>query len=187
MLKKILIIMLVSIVTPIFANIGDNPGYQFISQKDYDYRFSDNENTAIWRFIIVPDFNKKYKQIKSTNDPATILAMFSFMLKKNKEERMKEYIFNCDTSLNINYLIKGLFYFSQQNYSQSINYLKQFNGDEYIFLKNLLIADCKYELLTDKGNYQFAIEIYQVVLDGTDNQQNKRIVNNRIRYIRYRR
>jgi predicted negative regulator of RcsB-dependent stress response len=87
--------------------------------------------------------------------------------------------------LDINNLIKGLYYFSKKQYNQAIAHLEKFKNKEYRFLQLLIIADCKYEMLQDKKNYKTIISAYQIALDCTDNEQNKTIINNRIKYIKY--
>ncbi|MDO9614951.1 MAG: hypothetical protein Q7J86_10580 [Bacteroidota bacterium] len=99
---------------------------------------------------------------------------------------MEKYILSCDNSSDIYHLINGLYYFSKNQYSKAIDHLEKFENEEYAFLKLLLIADCKYELLRDKKNYQLIIGEYQLAMDHTENEQNKSMINNRIKYIKYR-
>ena len=186
MIKKILIILLILISPKSFASIGDNSDFWIVSQNDYSKMVSKGQDVVLTRYIVVPDFDKKYKDILATNDEHALLAKFSFMLKKGNNARMDKYIKDCDVSLDINNLIKGLYYFSRKKYSHAIAYLEELNNEDFIFLKLLLIADCKSELQHDKKNYKSIIEAYQIAIDCTDNEQNKSIVNNRIKYIRYR-
>ncbi|MFQ3579046.1 MAG: hypothetical protein SNJ71_02765 [Bacteroidales bacterium] len=185
MVKKILILFIVLISVNSFARIGDNNNYWIISQNDYNDRISKNKDVLLRRYIIVPSIDKKFKDILETKDEKTLLAKFSFMLNKNKVSWIDKYINNCDNSLDINNLIKGLYYFSKKQYNQAIVHLEKLENKEYRFLQLLIIADCKYEMLQDKKNYKTIIGAYQVALDCTDNEKNKTIINHRIKYITY--
>lgn len=185
MIKRILILLFVLISVPTFANIGLNDKFWIISQNDFNSRISKGQDIVLRRYVVVPSIDKKYKDIFDTKDEKAILAMFSFMLKKNKSTWIEKYIKNCDNLLDINNLIKGLYYFSKNQYSQAIVHLEKLDNDEYTFLKLLLIADCKYESLQDKKNFKAIIEHYQIAMDCTNNDQNKSIINKRIKYIKY--
>lgn len=183
--RKILILLLILISSHIFAGIGNNTDFWIVSQNEYSNRILKGKDVILRRYIVIPGFDKNYKDIFETTDENALLAKFSFMLKKNKSSLIEKYIKNCDNSSDINSLIKGLYYFSQNQYSQAIVYLEMPGNEEYKFLKLLLIADCKYELLHDKKNYKSIIGAYQNAMDNTDNDQNKSIINNRIKYIKY--
>jgi tetratricopeptide (TPR) repeat protein len=185
MIKKLLFLVLVLISANSFAKIGDNNDYWIISQNDYNERISKGKDVLLRRYIIVPSIDKKYKDLFETRDEKALLAKFSFMLNRNKASWIDKYIKNCDNSLDINNLIKGLYYFSKKRYNQAIAHLENIENSEYRFLQLLMIADCKYEMLQDKKNYKTIIGAYQVALDCTDNEQNKAIINNRIKYIKY--
>jgi hypothetical protein len=186
MIKRTLILLLILISTNLFARIGDNNDYWIISQADYDARISKGKDVILRRYIIVPSIDKKYKNICETSDEKHLLAKFSFMLYINKVSWMDRYINNCDNTLDINNLIKGLYYFSKKQYSQAIANLERLENTEYKFLQLLMIADCKYEMLQDKKNVKTIIGAYQIAMDCAYNEQNKSIINNRIKYIKYR-
>lgn len=186
MIKKILILILVLISANSFARIGDNDNYWIISQNDYNDRISKGKDVVLRRYFVVPFIDKKYKDILETKDEKALLAKFLFMLNKNKVSWIDKYIKNCDHSLDINNLIKGLYYFSKMQYKQAIAHLEKLENKDYDFLQLLIMADCKYEMLQDKKNYKTIIGAYQAALDCTDNEQNKAIINNRIKYIKYR-
>ncbi|MGE0076345.1 MAG: hypothetical protein AB7S48_00645 [Bacteroidales bacterium] len=185
MIKKILILLLILISTKSFAKIGNNKFYWIISRAEYETRISEGKDVILRRYIIVPSMDKAYKNIFETKDENAILAKFSFMLYKNKRSWINEYINSCDSTLDINNLIYGLYCFSINRYSQAITYLEKLKSEEFNFLKLLMIADCKYEMLQDKKNYKAIIGAYQTAMDNTDNEQNKSIINNRIKYIKY--
>ena len=185
MVKRIQIFLLMLISLPTLGSIGINKDFWIISQNDFNNRISKGHDVVLKRYIVMPNIDKKYEDIFETRDEKALLAKFSFLLKKNKSTMIEKYIKNCDNSLDINNLIKGLYYFSKNEYSQAIIHLEKLGNEEYSFLKLLLIADCKYELLHDKQNYKSIIGVYQIAMDNTNDEQNKSIVNNRIKYIKY--
>lgn len=183
--RKILILLLILFSSQIFARVGNNADFWILSQNEYSNRILKGKDVILRRYIVIPGFDKNYKDIFETTDNEALLAKFSFMLKKNKSSLIEKYIINCDNSLDINNLIKGLYYFSKKQYSRAIVYLEMPGNEDYKFFKLLLIADCKYEMLQDKKNYKSIIGVYQIAMDNTDNEQNKSIINNRIKYIKY--
>lgn len=185
MIKKLLVLFLVLISAQSYARIGDNGSYRIITQKEYNDKISKRKDAILKRYVVVPSFDKKYRGILETNDGEAILAKFSFMLYKNKVAWIKKYVRNCDNSLDINHLIKGLYYFSKKQYDQAIVHLEKYENTGFRFLQLLLIADCKFEMLQDKKNYKTIIGAYQSAYDCSDDEQNKTIINNRIKYIKY--
>ena len=184
MIKKILVLLIIFISSQSFA--GEYTDFWIVSQNDYNILVSKGKDVLLRRYIIVPDIDKKYKDIFETKDEEALLAKFSFMLKKSKMNRIDKYINACDNSLNVNNLIKGMYYFSKKQYIKAILYLEMSDNENFKFLKFLMIADCKYELIWDKKNFKPIIDAYQIVMDNTDSEQNKSIVKNRIKYVRYR-
>ena len=171
---------------PVYAKIGTNRDYTIISQNDYNTNLTKGKDVVLKRYIVVPDFNKNYKEIFNINDPETILSMFSFMLKKDKHEEIDQYISSCNKSEDIGLLLNGLYYFSEKAYSQSIVYLEEIHDVKFSFLRSLLIADSKYELLEDKKDYKSILPFYQISLDQAQSEQQKSIIKNRIKFIKYR-
>jgi len=186
MIKKLFFLLLTLISLQTFANIGINPDFWIISQKVYNNRVSKGKDVILYRYIIVADFDKNYKNIFNTKDEDALLSMFSYMLYKNKTSLIEKYIANYDPSLKINTLISAMYYFSKKEYSKSIAYLLTFENKKYSFLKQLLLADCNYELLSDKNNFNSVIKLYQDALDTAETEQYKALVNNRIKFIKYR-
>lgn len=168
-----------------FAKIGTNTDFWILSENEYNDRLLKGKDVVLRRYVVVPGIDKTYKDIFETTDEQALLAKFSFMIKKNKASLVEKYIQNCDHSLDINNLIKGLHFFSTNDYSQAIDHLEKFENEEYLFLKQLLIADCQYELLHNKKNYKSIMGAYQMAMDSTNYEQNKSIVSNRIKYIKY--
>lgn len=185
MINKVLTFLLVLISAQTFARVGTNSDYWILSQNEYNARVSKGKDVTLRRYIVIPDHDKKYKDILETTDEKSLLAKFSFMLKRNKSALIEKYILSCDNLSDIHHLINGLYCISKKQYSRTIDHLEKFENEEYAFLKSLLIADCKYELLRDKKNYQLIIGEYQTAMDNADNEQKKSIINNRIKYIKY--
>lgn len=183
--RKILILLLVLTSFEAFAKIGANVDFWILSENEYNDRMQKGKDVVLRRYVVVPGIDKAYKDILETTDEKALLAKFSFMVQKNKGSLVEKYINSCDHSLDINNLIKGLYFFSENQYLQAITHLKKVEDDGYLFLKQLLIADCQYEMLHDKKNYKSIMGGYQVAMDATNHEQNKSIINNRIKYIKY--
>lgn len=186
MKKKFLILFLILFSTPAFARIGDNKDFWIISQSDYNKRISKGRDVTIRRYIVVPDFDKNFKDILETKDESPVLAKFSFMLSRNKRVWIDKLIENHEIRPEINELIKGLYYFSKKQYADALIHFEKINNQEYTFLKYLLIADCKYELASEARDVRTGIEVYQAAMDQSKNELEKLIINNRIKHIRYR-
>lgn len=185
-MRTITFFFLIILSTPVFSKIGANRDFTIISLNDYNINLKKGRDVILKRYIVVSDFNKNYKEIFNINDPDIILSMFSFMLKKNKSKEISRYIINCDKSKDVGLLLNGLYYFSEKEYSQSIRYLEKIQDVKFTFLKSLLIADCNYELLEDKKDYKSILQFYQISLDLAKTEQQKSIIKNRMKFIRYR-
>ena len=186
MIKKTILFFLVLISIPTFGKIGINRNYSIISHADYNKRQNKGQDILLCRCIVIPNYNKNFKEIMQVKDQNLLLATFSFMLRKNKQRKMEEYIFQCDTSIEINNLLCGLYYFSLKDYRKALDYFEKYKNLEFQFLKYLLVADCNYELLENKKNYKLILELYQAAFDISKNEQNQSIINNRIKFIKYR-
>lgn len=185
-MKKILILFLILVSTQVFARIGENRDFWIISQSDFNKRISKGRDVTLRRYIVVPDFDRNFKEILETTDKQKVLAKFSFMLRRNKKVWIDKYIENQNNRLEKNELIKGLYYFSRKQYSNALIHFEKINNDEYAFLKYLLIADCKYELNYGSKDAKNSIELYQPAMDKSNNELEKLIINNRVKYIRYK-
>jgi len=178
------LLFLLFISTQLFARIGDNNDFCIISQNEYNTLVSEGKDLVSERYIVVPAIDENFKDIHETRDEISKLAKFSFLLSKNKYELVDDILKNCNDTCNFTNLLKGFYYFSVNQYFQSISYLEKVENNDYKFLKLLLIADCKYEILQDKRRYNMVVAAYQQALDNTDNEQNKTIITNRIKYIK---
>jgi len=170
-MKKILILFLILVSTQVFARIGENRDFWIISQSDFNKRISKGRDVTLRRYIVVPDFDRNFKEILETTD---------------KQKGIDKYIENQNNRLEKNELIKGLYYFSRKQYSNALIHFEKINNDEYAFLKYLLIADCKYELNYGSKDAKNSIELYQPAMDKSNNELEKLIINNRVKYIRYK-
>lgn len=186
MRKRILALILFIVTVPVLAKVGENPDFWIMSQKEYDYRVSSGKDVILRRYIVVPHTDKSYKSILELDSDNDILYKFSYMLQKNKKRKISDYILNYDRNKEINFLIVGLYLFSQKQYSEAIKSFEQFNNPEYKFLKYLLIADCKYESLSIKSDYKTVLEHYQIALDIAQSDREKKLIKNRVKFIKYR-
>jgi len=185
MKKSFLVILIILFSISLQAKVGINGGFYIISQADYEKRVLDGKDVAARRYIVVPFCDKHYKDIFVTKDEKALLSKFSYLLLKGKTKSLDKYIANCDTTLEINNFIKGLYHFSNMQYSIALTYFEKKGNRDFEFWKQLLIADCKYELLNDKKKYKPVLELYQKALDMSNDPINKGIVNNRIKYLKY--
>lgn len=183
--KRALVLLLFLVSIPIQASIGSNNDFFIITQSDFINKKLLDKDLVLKRYLVVPKIEKRYSDILKINDEDLILAKFSSMLKNGDDYWMDKYIQNCDDSLDVNYLIKGLYYFSKKHYNRSLPYLNKVNNKKYRFLKFLLIADCAYEMLEDKKKYNPVLEAYQTAMDQSSTNDQKTLINNRIKYIRY--
>jgi hypothetical protein len=186
MRKTLLILFFIIIPSYTFPGIGENKDYSIISQNDYSKLISRGRDVTLRRYLVVPNLDNNFKNIFDTTDERVALAKFSFMLRKNKRAWIEKYLENNDNSLGINDLIKGLYYFSKKQYTEALIHLGNFNNEENKFLKYLLIADCEYELLPGTEDYKTRIEVYQNAMNHAISELDRKIINNRIKYIRYR-
>lgn len=101
MIKRILTLILFLIPLQTFASIGDNTDFWIISQNDYVNRISKGKDVILRRYIVVPNIDKKFKNIFEIKDEKAILAKFSFMLKRNKNGWIEKYITAVQDKLNL--------------------------------------------------------------------------------------
>jgi hypothetical protein len=185
-MKRILLILFFIFISPrIMAQIGENRDFWITTESDFAKRISKGRDVTLRRYIVVPDFDKNFKNILETTDEYAVLAKFSFMLRRNKTAWIDKYIENHVNKSEVNDLIKGLYYFSKKEYGNALIYLEQDNDNKYIFLKEVLIADCRYELKDFKDSKN-SIELFQSSMDKASNDLEKIIVSNRIKHIRYK-
>jgi len=185
MIKRLLFLLVVMTSSSAIAGIGVNNEFGIISQNDFSIWVSKGKDVVLTRLLVVPSIDKNYKDIFEVEDESAIFAKFCFMLKKNKAAWIEKFMNNSSEGLRISPLIKGLYYFSQNQYVQAIMHLEKVSGEEYQFLKLLLLSDCHYELLQNKKNYKSILAAYQLAMDCTDDEQSKLIVHNRIKFIKY--
>lgn len=183
--NKILLISFIIAAIPSLAKVGKNYGFFLASQQEYENRVFGGGGVVLRRYLIVPAMDKKYKDIFKTQDPMALISKFAYMLHRDKGSAIERYISTCDHALDINHLLKALYWFSKKQYSEAILSLEKYTGEEHRFLALLLIADCQYEMLPDKTKYNTILDEYQVALDSTDNPTFKAVIRDRIKYIKY--
>ena len=185
-MRKILLFILFSInFSTVAAKIGNNREYSIISVQDFDKRISNGRDAVLKRFILVPYMDRNYRDIFETNNPEATMAKFFYLLSINKRSWIERYMESVSTQHELVDLLKGLYFFSHEQYTSALSHLERVNNLEFEFLKSLLIADCKYELGVKANHGKPGVEIYQSVMDNAHNIFEKLLVNNRVKYVRY--
>jgi len=165
------------------AQFGENKNYRLISSEKYQLRIDRNKDILLRRYIVVPAFDKNKKLIFITNNPDSILIGAATLLRKGKSYKVLEYIQNCNQTENVNNLIAGLYWLSKNNYEKAHSFLLNMEIEKHNFLQLLLIADCEYEL--NRTAKQNAIISYQKAYDIATNENERQIIRNRIKFIKY--
>jgi tetratricopeptide (TPR) repeat protein len=185
MKTKVCVLLLLALSLQIRAQMGSNESFWIIAQDDFNERLEKHKDVVLRRYVVVPDIDKKFKQFSTDLNDSQWLAKFSFVLKKNKVPWIEKYMENLNPESEIYPLIKALYFFSKKQYQSALTSLQKLNSKDYEALKLLLIADCRYELLADKRDYKPVLEAYQQAIDKSPDEQNKLIINNRIKFIKY--
>lgn len=86
----------------------------------------------------------------------------------------------------VNHLIAGLFHVLKSEFQLADQELALYQGIAFVFIKNLLRADCRAELLQGGKDLKPIIQEYQAALDCTENENYRDLIRNRIKYLRYR-
>jgi hypothetical protein len=119
---------------------------------------------------------------------SNILASTYSLLEAKKYARLSEYLEKIETNSPDYYLAKALYHISKSEYQEATHFLRKITANSYDLLKQLLLVDVSYELARLDGsvNYKSFLQDYQSIIDNhSDNEQLKKIVAVRIRYIRY--
>ncbi|MGE4287544.1 MAG: hypothetical protein AB7E36_02555 [Salinivirgaceae bacterium] len=182
---KACVLFLLMLSLQIQAQMGSNELYWIIAQDDFNERLEKHKDVVLRRYVVVPAMDKKFKQLSTDLNDSQWLAKFSFVLKKNKELWIEKYMEKLNPESEIYPLIKALYFFSKKQYQSALTSLQNVNTTDYEALKLLLIADCQYELLADKRDYKTVLKAYQQAIDNSPDEQNKLIINNRIKFIKY--
>ena len=119
---------------------------------------------------------------------SAILGSTYSLLEARKYAKLSEYLETIQTDSPDYYLAKTLYHISKAEYQEAADFLRRISENSYNLLKQLLFIDVSYELARLNGsvNYRKFLQDYQSLIDNhPDNEQLKKIVSVRIRYIRY--
>lgn len=181
----VLVVLLVLGCQGMSARIGNNKEFWLITQAEYNKMIYLDKDVVSKRYIVLPSIDKKYRDLFKTQDEEALLAKFSYLLVKNHQEWMNRYVETCDTTLEVNGLIKGLYYLSKEHYLLAMKYFEKMDGEKHCFLRLVLIADCRFELMQDRNERKSVIAAYQRAMDVASDRQERDFVQNRMKYIRY--
>lgn len=121
-------------------------------------------------------------------DSSKILDSTYKLLSIKKYSKLYNYLSKNQSDSPDYFLAKTLYHISKTEYQDAADNLRKINDGTYDLLKQLLSIDLSYELAKIKGSKDFKkfLHDYQMLIDKyPDNEQLKRIVSLRIRYIRY--
>jgi hypothetical protein len=159
--------------------------YEIVSLKDY---FSKAKQK---KYIVVPCDIKSYKLNKQDNNPDYVISWAFYLCINEKSNDLVKYIReltkSSDKGDSIADLLNGIYYFYHDNFAVAITSFDKYNGSKYLFLKYLLIADSKYEMLVDKYDWPNLIADYQKAYDNTQKTEYKKLITDRILCARYQR
>jgi hypothetical protein len=119
---------------------------------------------------------------------SVILSSTYSLLEMRKYEKLSRYLETVQSDSSDYYLAKALYHISRTEYQQAVGCLNKIDDSSYHILKELLSIDVAYELsrLGGSANYRQFLQDYQLLIDNhPGNEQLKKIVSVRIRYIRY--
>lgn len=185
--KQLVLLFILLFLTTSLSPVGENRDFRITTENDFKESIQNNKDLVFTRCLVVPAFDKKTKDINETTDKQALLAKFAYLLSTNQRFKMEDYLNTCDNSLEIHQLFRALYHLSLEQYTLTIDYLGKVESQEYRFLKSLLLADCRYEVMVFEGNidYQAILSAYQTAMDNASNEQQTVLVKNRIKYIRY--
>ena len=119
---------------------------------------------------------------------SNILASTYSLLEARKYAKLSEYLETMQTDSPYYYLAKTLYHISKSEYQEAAEFLGKVSENSYDLLRQLLLIDVSYEIARLNGsvNYKNFLQDYQSLIDKhSHNEQLKKIVSVRIRYIRY--
>jgi hypothetical protein len=169
----------------IFAQNEVLSNYEIVSEKEY---FS---KTKPKKYIIVPCEIKSKKLTNQEKNSDYIISWAFYLCENYRSNELLKYIQELTNSNNdkdsISDLLTGIYYFSKSNFTIAIVSFNKYNGNKYIFLKYLLLADSKYEMLDDYYDWPKTIGDYQKAYDNAQKKEYKKLITDRILCARYQR
>lgn len=170
--------------------LGKNSKYLILSKDNYQKQMSlvDNKviNSLNFYYILNNLMTKKtdFKKIisESIDENEKILAAICEMIYSKKINYETEFVSN---NSEADKFILGLYYFSINRYLEANKVLKDLKIVEYSYFYKLLTSDIEYEITKKTNKFDQKIEIYQKLMDITEEEISKDIIKQRIRIIRY--
>ncbi len=159
--------------------------YEIVSMNDY------YSATKQKKYIVVPCDVKSDDLTGHEKNSDYIISWAFYLCEIERNRKLLQYIQELTNSKNdkdsIADLLTSIYYFAKDNYNAAILSFNKYNGCKFKFLKFLLIADSKYELLDDKFNWPDILPDYQTAYDYAQRNEYKKLIKERIKCVRYRR
>jgi hypothetical protein len=119
---------------------------------------------------------------------SAILNSTYSLLEMRQYAKLRRYLATIQTDSPDYYLARTLYHIAKTEYQEAADFLSKVNESSYHLLKQLLFIDVNYELARLGGsvNYRQFLRDYQSLIDNhRGNEQLRKIISIRIRYIRY--
>jgi tetratricopeptide (TPR) repeat protein len=169
-----------------FGQFRKKSAYNLISKEEYNKRLLKKKEVVLNKYIVVPSFLKNADdKFTSSNNTDTIVMSAATSLKHGRVRFVRKYLENNNKDTGIFALVYGLYLINKGKYAEALIHLNNCNTTSYKSLVLLLSADCRYECLSDKSQYEEIIPFYQQALDASTDLQFRDIVLNRFRFVRY--
>lgn len=186
-MKKFCLFLLLTILfNAANSQTSGNQRYFLISESKYSQRLNKDKDVLFKRYIIIPDEVKDKNLLFKTGNPDSLLMGAVSLLMKGKSSKVEGYLKTCNMDVPVNHLIAGLFDVLKGDFQQADLELALYQGIAFVFIKNLLRADCRAELLRGGKDLKPIIQEYQAAIDCTENENYRDLIRNRIKYLRYR-
>lgn len=183
-IKVLILIFLITGCTTQKYYLTSNPKMinSFQTKKVHDgYLLTPTETYHIQNKVIL---------IPNENASGQVMGNTIMLIQNKKYYQLEKYLSTVDSNDEYLPIANGLLKLFKKNYSAAILDLKNNKQSDIQYVVDLLIADCEYEIALynsyDLNYYEF-LEKYQKILDKYDlTDFYKEIINNRIKFIRYK-
>ena len=161
-----------------------------ISLEDYFDKQSRGRLNPAKSYLVVPKlFNKRdsFDNLKST-DTETVLCSCISLIDYGRKEDVQEFLKTGNLDGDLALLVEGCRYFAQSDYEKALELFNSGSGDQYVFLKLLLKADCCYQIQKANAQGNEWLEVfraYQHAYDRATDNHEKQLIKNRIKQTRY--
>lgn len=159
--------------------------FLILDTKQYSKLATKGDKEVLKRSIVFDELVKPSENPHLINDEKVKTQQFAYLLKKRKSVEIEEFLKQHDRSLPIHSFYEGFNYFMLGEYKLASQALEKYEGTSVTYYKYLLLGDCLYE---SKGHTAIdeLIILYQKAMDNSLNSTEKEIVNNRIKFIVFR-